>query len=209
MLTDFPLLLGTVAAALHVISGPDHLAAVTPYAIETKQSPWRIGLFWGVGHLGGMLLIGLAFLLFKAYIPVEKISEHSEKLVGFVLVGIGAFAIYKVIKRSQHTHSHSGKSKHNSYSFGIGFLHGLAGVAHFIVLLPVLGFESRSQSVLYIIGFGIGTVAAMTLYTLILGKTSQLSNKQGSVSLSKGIRFTGGLFALLVGFYWIYLGFSS
>jgi len=46
MLNDFPLLLGIVATTLHIISGPDHLAAVTPYAIETKESSWKVGFYW-------------------------------------------------------------------------------------------------------------------------------------------------------------------
>ena len=73
---SFPLLAGIAASILHVVSGPDHLAAVTPLAIETRRKVWKIGLFWGFGHLTGMLLIGLLFLLFRQYIPIEKISEH-------------------------------------------------------------------------------------------------------------------------------------
>lgn len=206
MLNDFPLLLGTVAAALHVISAPDHLAAITPYAIEKKHSSWLVGLFWGLGHLGGMLLIGVAFLLFKPYIPLEKISEYSETLVGILLVLIGVFIIYKTLFGVQHIHTNPEKEKHHLYSLGIGFLHGLAGVAHFIILLPVLGFDSHFQGILYIVGFGLGSVTAMTLYTLILGKTAQLTNKEGTNSLSKVIRFLSGLFALIVGLYWLYLG---
>lgn len=206
MFNDFPLLLGIVASTLHIISGPDHLAAVTPYAIETKQSSWKVGLYWGLGHLGGMLLIGFAFLLFKAYIPIEQISEHSETLVGITLVGIGAFVIYKTVYRKPHAHVHPKKEKYHIYSLAIGFLHGLAGIAHFILLLPVLGFENRSQSVLYIIGFGIGTVAAMSIYALIVGKASQLTKRNGSLFWSEGIRLTSGFFALVTGFYLVYLG---
>ena len=55
----FPLFAGIIAAVLHVISGPDHLAAVTPFAVESKKKAWKIGLFWGFGHIGGMLLIGI------------------------------------------------------------------------------------------------------------------------------------------------------
>ena len=54
----FPLFAGIIAAMLHVISGPDHLAAVTPFAIESKKKAWKVGLFWGIGHLLGMLSIG-------------------------------------------------------------------------------------------------------------------------------------------------------
>jgi len=51
----FPLFAGIIAAMLHVISGPDHLAAVTPFAIESKKKAWKVGLFWGIGHLLGII----------------------------------------------------------------------------------------------------------------------------------------------------------
>src|SRR5512139_3398623 len=92
------LVTGILASSVHVITGPDHLAAVTPLAIENRQKAWHIGLFWGIGHVLGMLLIGLLFIIFKELINVEKISGYSEYLVGIVLVGIGLWAIVKTLR---------------------------------------------------------------------------------------------------------------
>jgi len=231
---SFPLLAGIAASILHVVSGPDHLAAVTPLAIETRRKVWKIGLFWGFGHLTGMLLIGLLFLLFRQYIPIEKISEHSEQLVGAVLIVVGLWALYSIFgKRKNHKHphvhhaeepyihihehehdknmlnhghAHSKKVKQNQWtSFGIGVLHGLAGIAHFVLLLPVLGFENKFDSIQYIIGFGLGTLLAMTIYTFLLGQLARYSKKQNSKSLFKMVRLSGGVFAIAIGVYWLYL----
>ncbi len=100
------IIFGIVASSLHVITGPDHLAAVTPLAIENKKRSWRVGLFWGLGHILGMLLIGVLFMLFKEFIPIEAISEYSEQIVGIVLVGIGVWAIFKVWHKKVSSHKH-------------------------------------------------------------------------------------------------------
>jgi ABC-type nickel/cobalt efflux system permease component RcnA len=234
MLITLPLLAGTLASMLHVISGPDHLAAVTPLVIETKRKVWKIGLSWGLGHLFGMLLIGILFLLFKDFIPVEIISEYSEQMVAIVLIGVGVWAFYKIFKTSKihnhphihtekeayihkHEHDHN-KAHHHTHqkiikqnifsSFGIGFLHGLAGVAHFLLLLPVLGFEDKPEGAQYVIGFAVGTVLAMSMYALIVGKLAEYSKQQHNEIFFKGIRFAGGLFAIVIGFYWLYLSFN-
>tara|TARA_R110000868_G_scaffold411690_2_gene707534 strand:+ start:2737 stop:3444 length:708 start_codon:yes stop_codon:yes gene_type:complete len=231
---SFPLLAGIAASVLHVVSGPDHLAAVTPLAIETRRKVWKIGLLWGFGHLTGMLLIGLLFLLFRQYIPLEKISEHSEQLVGVVLIIVGLWALFSIFYKRKnhkhphvhdgedpyihvhdhehdesklnHSHAHSKKVRQNQWSsFGIGVLHGLAGIAHFILLLPVLGFENQFDSIQYIIGFGLGTVLAMTIYTFLLGQLANFSKEQNNKSLFKMIRLSGGIFAIAIGVYWLYL----
>jgi ABC-type nickel/cobalt efflux system permease component RcnA len=193
----FPVLAGIIAAILHVISGPDHLAAVTPFAIESKKKAWKVGLFWGIGHLLGMLSIGILFLMFKDLIPIEKISMYSEKMVGVILIGLALWIFFKIFreeKQHNHTHIHAEgnpmihthphihveaeqifkSNSQNRYivsevirkhphihqnekshthtnvnlkqgiiaSLSVGFVHGLAGVAHFLLFLPVIGFAS-------------------------------------------------------------------
>lgn len=230
---NFPIIAGTLASMLHVVSGPDHLAAVTPLVIDTKKKAWKIGLFWGLGHLLGMLLIGVLFYVFKDLIPVEEISGYSEQLVAVVLISIGIWALYRIFYKKEkhvhphihegtetyvhihaHKHSENDNHKHTHKSIikqdslsalGIGFLHGLAGVAHFLLLLPVLGFENNFDAVQYIIGFAIGTVIAMSSYALILGKLSSLTKQQHNDMFFKGVRFAGGLFAIVIGVYWMYL----
>ena len=107
---SFPLFTGIMAAMIHVLLGPDHLAAVAPLTVEKKTKTWKVGLFWGFGHLTGMLLIGILFTLFRDFIPVERISSHSEQLVGLVLIAIGIWSFYQVKqshhKPHQHPHTH-------------------------------------------------------------------------------------------------------
>ena len=226
----FPLAAGLIAAVLHVLAGPDHLAAVLPFAIESKKKAWKVGLFWGIGHLLGMLLIGLLFLQFKQLIPIEKISEHSEQLVGLVLIGIGVWSIFKIfneqkshkhvhvhtendpmihehshdhIHNTSHHHTHKASTKQsNIASLGIGLLHGLAGVAHFFLFLPVIGFQSKMDSVLYIGGFAVGTVIAMVSFAFVVGNVSSFSKTSHNPSFFNGIRLAGGLIAVFVGIYW-------
>ncbi len=233
--SEIALFAGIAAAVLHVISGPDHLAAVTPIAVEARKKVWKIGFFWGTGHLVGMLIIGLLFIAAKDYLPIDSISAYSEQLVAIVLIGVGLWAFYSVLNKNKgvhthphihdgkepymhvhehdhnvdgtnHAHRHTNVEKQNQWaSFGIGVLHGLAGIAHFILLLPVLGFKKQTDSFEYILGFGFGTVVAMTVYTFVLGLISKHSKKKGGVSLFRVVRLASGVFALVVGFYWLYL----
>ncbi len=225
---QFSLFSGILTSMLHVITGPDHLAAVSPLVFESKKKAWRIGLLWGVGHILGMLSIGILVFFLKDFIPLDYISTQSEKIVGIVLIGLGIWTIIKINKEQKHKYPHTHENKdetivhihqkeenkhqhkkvaNTTYStaLGIGFIHGLAGVAHFILLLPVLGFSSNWASILYIIGFGIGSIAAMVSYAVILGRISKaLNNSTESKSFSIGIRYTTGIVAILIGIYWFF-----
>jgi len=228
---SFPFFAGLIASMLHVIMGPDHIAAVLPFVIEAKRKAWKIGLFWGLGHIFGMLLIGLLFILFKELIPVDTISNYSEQLVGFVLIVIGIWAFYKIfnsesnhkhlhvhsenqplIHKHSHEHSHNPTHEHvhppqekQGYlaSFWIGVLHGFAGVAHFILFIPVLGFENNLTALMYIEGFVLGILIAMTAFSFIIGKVAGFARNEHNQNLYKGIRLTGGIFAIIIGIYWI------
>jgi ABC-type nickel/cobalt efflux system permease component RcnA len=228
----FPFFAGILSSMVHVVSGPDHLAAVTPLVIETKKKAWKIGLSWGLGHLAGMLFIGILFSIFKEIIPVDAISAYSEQIVGLVLIVIGTWAFYKIFKKEkshEHTHIHTEKEplihvhqhvhqeitthqhshknnlkQHEFASFSIGFLHGLAGIAHFILFLPVLSFETQWEAINYLIGFAVGTVLAMTLYALVLNSVTKYSKQEHNPTFFKGIRMAGGMFAVVIGIYWLF-----
>ncbi len=231
-MTAFPFIAGILASSAHVVSGPDHLAAVTPLVVESRHKTWKIGFLWGVGHLLGMLLIGLLFLTFKDRIPVELISHVNEKLVALILIALGFWTFYRLYRPARkHTHPHVHTSNnevvvhihkhehkdaghfhtHDTFkrqtawsSLGIGIIHGFAGVSHFILLFPVLGFTDMSQSLRYLAGFAVGTVLAMTLYALLIGWISEFSARSRSGKLLQAFRLLSGVFAVVVGIFWLY-----
>ncbi|MEQ9166038.1 MAG: sulfite exporter TauE/SafE family protein [Fulvivirga sp.] len=226
-----------LAAILHVISGPDHLAAVTPLAIEKERKAWKVGLLWGFGHLSSMLVIGALFYNFREFIPIESISAYSERLVGLVLIAVGVWAFYKVSNtKSDHTHvhvhaepepfihshGHHHKKENHIHShqhakspkqglfsaYGIGLLHGLAGLSHFILLSPIMSFEEPINTIMYLVGFAAGTLVAMSVYAFVLGQISKASGGKNNKKVFNSIRLAGGAFAVLVGIYWSYLGIA-
>lgn len=228
-----PLLMGILAALLHVWTGPDHLAAVTPLVFDSKKDHWKIGASWGLGHLLGMLLIGFLLYLFKDYIPVESISKYSEQIVGVILIGLGIWAFYRMKSEHAkhhhtHPHTHAGEfqdfvhvhhhthenhthehphpenAKQNLWTaMSVGIIHGFAGISHFLLMLPALAFQTKWESGQYILGFAFGTVGAMVLFSLIIGKFHHLNPNQHSHNIFKNLRFWGGTVAIGVGIFWI------
>lgn len=224
---------GITASAVHVLAGPDHLAAVTPLAIESKRKAWAIGVFWGIGHLIGMLLIGGLFILFKDLVNVDLISRYSEQMVGIVLIGLGIWSVIKVFRGSPrkhmhphfhdepvphvhiHEHSHEDEFAHlhthdkvfrqnKMTALSIGTLHGFAGISHFLLILPTLALPTMSDSILYLGGFGLGTVLAMALYAVLLGWISHRSGKRKSRKVFDILRVLGGLVAIGIGIFWLF-----
>jgi ABC-type nickel/cobalt efflux system permease component RcnA len=230
--SDLPIMAGIIMSILHVISGPDHLAAVTPLAIESKKKSWTVGFAWGIGHTLGMLIIGVLFIIFKEYINIDVISTYGEQIVGFLLVAIGVWALYKVNKAhgskshkhvhphahgdevhihghshkdgEVHKHKHTKPHRQNIFSaLGIGTIHGIAGVSHLIAILPTLALPSRTDSVMYLSGFGAGTIIAMIAYAFTLGVIAKKTDDTGSQKISIFLRIFGGAIAIFVGVYWI------
>jgi hypothetical protein len=114
-------LTGFIASVAHVVTGPDHLAAVTPLAIDSRKKSWMIGFSWGLGHTTGMLLIGLLFILFKELLPIEAISKHSDTVIGFLLIGIGSWALLRMYL--QHSHGYKPHGHFHTKPFLYAHIH--------------------------------------------------------------------------------------
>ena len=198
----FAFLAGVAAGLLHVVSGPDHLAAVAPLASDRERGQWLTGLQWGVGHTMGVLLIGALLLLFKEQLPIGVISAYSERVVGASLILIGGWGLRRAWVNARvlpcsgaEVHTHTGAS------FSMGTLHGLAGSSHLFGVLPALAFPSRVSSLLYLAGFGLGAVAGMTAFSVAVGLlSSKLRRSSRSYS---GLLSVSSAFALVVGGVWL------
>lgn len=218
------LLSGITAGLIHVLSGPDHLAAVAPLSLTRWKKAVPIGFRWGLGHSSGVLFVGLLALLFRELIPMEAISSWGERGVGVMLIGIGLWGIRKSLKTRLHAHEHThGGSTHVHYhvhahghkpeeaeekghqhthaAFAVGTIHGVAGSSHLFGVLPALVIPSRIDSISYLVAFGLGTIVAMVLFSSIFGWVGRGLN--GNI---RHYRLAGSCVsaaAVILGVYWM------
>ena len=172
---------GAIAGLFHVLSGPDHLAAVAPLAVNGRRRGWIAGWTWGLGHASGVVAVALLGVVLREILPpIDVLSAWSERLVGAALIGIGLWALSRGLRVAPARHQHGEWSHHHLHvqagpewirrlghahaSFCMGVLHGVAGSSHFFGVLPALALPTTSAAVLYIAAFGLGTVAAMTVF---------------------------------------------
>ena len=180
---------GMLAGILHVWSGPDHLAAIAPLAVRRPVRSWVAGARWGLGHSAGVALIGVLSLWLRDLLPVNLLSVWGERLVGLMLIGIGAWAMRKACRVHAHDHEHDGdrhlhlhahthglpheaKQAHHQHThaaFGIGILHGLAGSSHFLGVLPILALPNSRQAAIYLAAFAGGTILSMASFSWLMG----------------------------------------
>ncbi len=207
---------GLIAGALHVISGPDHLAALAPLALQKPTQSLASGALWGAGHAGGVVVLGILGQVVGHLLDIELVSGWSEVVVGALLIVIGGWSIKKALGIVVHSHPHERAGEgphehvhvhfkgeegehisHRHAALGVGFLHGVAGAGHLFGVLPSLALPPTSAA-LYLAAYLVSAVSAMALFGGLLGRLALL--KQG-----RAIRpaiISSGVVSILVGAYW-------
>jgi len=229
-----PLVAGTLAGAFHVISGPDHLVAVTPLAVRDPKAAVKVGALWGAGHAVGAGVLGAIGALAKSIIDVNFLSSWAEFLVGIVLCGVGAWALLQTRKLVIHSHphdhaadnrdpapthdhdhdhvhlhlqsSHEKKAHraHHGTSFGVGVLHGAAGTGHLLGVLPSLALPPVSAA-LYLTAYGLAAIASMTIFSATIG----LIGKRLNPNRLRRFLQVSGVVAIVLGIIWMVSGYPS
>jgi hypothetical protein len=178
---------GLAAGSVHAVSGPDHLAAVTPLTVSSGRPGWRTGALWGVGHAVGVALWSGLALGARELLPPGLLAGWSERLVGVTLVVLGIWGLRRALAPWLHSHRHmhggrshahvhwhrpvspSGSHAHTHASLWIGMLHGLAGGSHLLGIVPALALPTASSALGYLLGFAAGTVLAMSCFAALIG----------------------------------------
>jgi ABC-type nickel/cobalt efflux system permease component RcnA len=215
---------GLLAGFLHVLAGPDHLAAVAPYAGAGRARAWRLGVRWGLGHASGVALVGLLSLLLREVLPLDALSAWSERAVGVVLIGIGLWGLHAALRKRLHTHAHDHDGephahvhfhtpgiahedarahRHGHAALAVGTLHGLAGSSHLLGILPALALPTRAAAVLYLLAFGMGTIAAMASFSSFIGLLGARAAVRGP-SLYRSFLGLCSAAAIAVGGFWLF-----
>lgn len=214
---------GIVAGVVHAVTGPDHLAAVGPIALARKTAAWRTGLVWGIGHAFGIALLGTLAWLARSALPLDRVSAFGERAVGVVLIGIGITALRSALRHRIHIHEHAhdgyrhrhvhvhtrntphdapGAHRHTHTAAGVGALHGFAGTAHLVALLPALALDTRLAAATYVLGYAVGSIAAMTLFAAALDGIVRGAAARGLPAL-RPVRLLAASAAVVVGVYWL------
>jgi hypothetical protein len=207
MLVVFAALL---AGFLHVLSGPDHLTAIAPYATEGKVRAWRTGVRWGFGHSAGVLGVGFLLLLLRDKLGIERFSTWGERCVGVMLIAIGLWGLRKAMaaRRGENHESHEALHRaHGRTAFGVGTVHGLAGSSHVLGIVPALLLPSVAAGVAYLVFFGVGTIAAMGCFALAVGWIAARPAAHGAIGQSN-LMGVCSVLALGVGAFWLVTAFE-
>jgi len=214
----FIALTGALAGLFHVLSGPDHLVAVAPLAVEDGRRGWLAGWTWGFGHASGVVAVALLAILLRDLLPpIDVLSAWGERVVGVALIGIGLWALRRGLRISpgahrhgtvahDHLHVHAGPAwarrlGHAHASFCMGILHGIAGSSHFLGVLPALALPTRGAALTYIGAFGVGTVVAMTAFAAVIGSAG--SQFRHGAALYRGMMLAAATLAIAVGAFWL------
>ncbi|MEE8436641.1 MAG: nickel transporter [bacterium] len=220
--------IGLIGGVVHALSGPDHLMAIAPLAVDSPRRPWASGLVWGLGHTAGIFVMGSLALWLRDLLPLEWLSSFGERLVGLALIGIGLWGIHRALSRSLHTHEHihegtqhthfhlhdprynhrAGRAHgHTHLSFAIGLLHSMAGSATILGVLPALAMPSLSFSIGYLACFGIGSTAAMAGFSTMVGWSAGLARRSAlpisGMSAYRMLLSGSSCAAIAMGVFWV------
>ena len=222
--------LGTalVLGFLHALE-VDHMLAVTAFvsrrpALATAAG---FGARWGIGHSISVCLAGGLLLVAGVRWP-ERYDSIGEIVVGILLVGLGAWALRSASKlhlhiapehgdhahlhhhahpAAGHAHAHGNGAGHShGHRHGItwvGMLHGLAGSAGVVALVPVTLIASRIVGFGYLVTFGVGVTAGMTLFAFVAAAAMRAAATR-SLAWGRAVASVVGLAGIVVGVWWIW-----
>lgn len=192
-------LLGLTAGVLHVLLGPDHLAALAPLTLGRRAGAWRAGLRWGLGHAGAVALLAAGVFALREALPLEALSGWSERLVGLALVALGCVGLWRLAAGGAE-HEPAAPSPHTALF--LGGLHGLAGSAHVLGALPALALPTRAATAGYLVGFCAGSLAAMLAVAWTLWRLGERGPRRrwqavgAAASLAVGVLWLASTFPL-------------
>lgn len=171
---------------------------------------------WAFGHGLTLLLLGGAAIGLGVALPAA-LSDYAEAGVGMFLVALGIATLWRLrmarahlhfhahdaVAPHAHWHSHSDDAAHGHGAILIGMMHGTAGSAGVLALLPVAALGRPGLAVAYLLLFALGVLASMLALGGVMGQVFARLAAKGE-RVQDLMRSSLGLGSLALGSYWLY-----
>jgi len=223
---------GLLAGVLHTFTGPDHLAALMPLSVNRKLKAAWLGVRWGVGHSIGVFIVSILFMagrhVGEKAVDLSLLEEWGERVVAIALILLGAWAVWRTSRTQLHVHAHThdgaephahvhthtadahGTAEksgwhahlHNHAAIGAGTLHGVAGMAHLLGVLPALAMPSIELGLAYLLCFALGSILSMASFAAIFGVITAAIGARGT-GMIKVTSYCAAIGCILIGIYWL------
>ena len=214
---------GFTLGLVHALDA-DHVMAVSAMS-NARPGAKRTLVFcanWALGHGGVLIASGLLLFGLGIGIP-QSLAFFAELFVGVFLVAMGGFCLWRFRRErlvlSEHRHGdvvhrhwqvegkeHAGEVNGDRLQrhapVMVGVLHGLAGSAPALALVPVVVQGDLVTALLYLLLFSAGVMLAMVVFGLGFGATQRLL-QQRYLWIFDAFRNLVATAAILLGGYWI------
>ena len=212
-------LLAFGAGIVHALDA-DHVMAVT--AIASKKLGMKaivqLCLKWSLGHGGVLFIVGGSIFIFDLNIPHE-LSQYAEKGVAILLIAIGVWILRDLYKASAHVHFHKHEGltnhahwhvketnnnvehRHEHKAVMVGVLHGFAGLAPLLAIIPMAN-QPAWLGLVYLLIFSLGVFLSMLVFGGLLGEFLERLQSYGVISMNL-LRGMIGLASIGLGVAWL------
>jgi hypothetical protein len=214
------------ALGLRHASDPDHLVAVTSLVAAEDGSTGRatrLGAWWGAGHAGMLLVVGLPLIFLKGQLP-SWLEHGAERTVGIVILVLAARVMLKWLRGDYRSSAHRHERGHGLrrhlrrgpgsghrhvhvrsplQALSIGVLHGLAGTGA-VVLLLIAALPTQLEAAAALAVFAPTSALSMTLCTTAF---AWLLTRPMIEPLYRSVLIPGlGIFGAMFGAWYLGLG---
>jgi high-affinity nickel permease len=198
----FGLLLGMKHA-----TDADHVVALT--TIVSKKPKFNqaamVGIIWGLGHTIAIVIMGFIIIYMKVKIP-PNLEASFEVGVGIMIILLGVLSLRQLLHKKEYAAVVEEKPaallhRRDLQSLMVGLVHGLAGSAA-VALLVLNTIETINLAVLYLLIFGVGTIAGMMIISSFIS-LAYIFTKRSTV-MYRTLCFSTAAFSIVFGLIYIF-----
>jgi cytochrome c biogenesis protein CcdA len=173
---------------------------------------------WALGHGLTLLALGALVLIVGIALP-PWLGHYAEVGIGIFLIGLGVAALMRLRRRTDahvhfhrhdgglphlhwHTHAHGPAHRHRHAAVLAGIMHGTAGSAGVLALVPVATSGDAWLGIAYLLSFAVGVLVAMLVFGGALsGLAARLANRPAALATLRALLAVG---TIGFGSYWLY-----